>query len=68
MVQGISSREKRYVKVVSTTDEDGQVTPVSVEWEDGRMDRFHGAKESCEFVRKVDFAPSTLAFDGAFEQ
>ncbi|MCD8349078.1 MAG: sugar phosphate isomerase/epimerase [Planctomycetaceae bacterium] len=40
--------------------------PLSVEWEDPGMDREFGAKESCEFVRKVDFPPSTLAFDGAF--
>ena len=37
MVQGIDRREKRYVKVVSTTDEDGRITPLSVEWEDGRV-------------------------------
>jgi hypothetical protein len=37
MVQGIQSREKRYVKVVSVTDEDGRITPVSVEWEDGHV-------------------------------
>ena len=37
MVRGIGSREKRYVKVVSSTDEDGAVTPLSVEWEDGRV-------------------------------
>ena len=37
MVRGIDSREKRYVKVTSTTDEDGIVTPVSIEWEDGRI-------------------------------
>ena len=37
MVRGIESREKRYVKVVSVTDEDGRITPVSVEWEDGRI-------------------------------
>lgn len=37
MVQGIDSREKRYVKVTSVTDEDGFVTPVSVTWEDGRV-------------------------------
>lgn len=36
MVQGIDSREKRYVKVASVTDEDGRITPVSIEWEDGR--------------------------------
>ena len=37
MVKGIQSREKRYVKVVSVTDEDGCITPVSVEWDDGRV-------------------------------
>ena len=37
MVQGIDSREKRYVKVMSVTDEDGFITPVSITWEDGRV-------------------------------
>ncbi|MGB9624934.1 MAG: sugar phosphate isomerase/epimerase family protein [Phycisphaerae bacterium] len=40
--------------------------PLSVEWEDGGMDREHGAAEACEFVRKLDFAPSARAFDAAF--
>ena len=50
MVQGISSREKRYVKVMSATDEDGRITPLSIEWDDGRvyaidriLDRRHAA-------------------------
>src|SRR5882724_2884077 len=42
--------------------------PLSVEWEDGRMDRIHGATESCEFVRKLDFAPNRAAFDAAFSR
>ena len=40
--------------------------PLSVEWEDAGMDREFGARESCEFVRRVDFSPSKVAFDGAF--
>ena len=40
--------------------------PLSVEWEDSGMDREHGAKEACEFVRKLDFKPSEVAFDAAF--
>jgi len=40
--------------------------PLSVEWEDGRMDRVHGATEACEFVRKLDFTPNAAAFDAAF--
>ena len=42
--------------------------PLSVEWEDSRMDRFHGAQEACEFVRSVDFEPSNIAFDGQFDR
>lgn len=41
--------------------------PLSVEWEDGGMDREFGAKEACEFVRRVDFPSSNIAFDAAFE-
>ncbi len=40
--------------------------PLSVEWEDGGMDRVHGATESAAFVRRLDFEPSGLAFDAAF--
>ena len=40
--------------------------PLSVEWEDGRMDRVHGATESCAFVRQLDFPPNAAAFDAAF--
>ena len=42
--------------------------PLSVEWEDSGMDREFGAKEACEFVRKVDFPASNIAFDAAFEK
>jgi sugar phosphate isomerase/epimerase len=42
--------------------------PLSVEWEDSGMDREHGARESCEFVKGIDFAPSAIAFDAAFEE
>ncbi|MDR2233697.1 MAG: sugar phosphate isomerase/epimerase [Tannerella sp.] len=46
----------------------GYQGPLSVEWEDSGMDREHGAKESCEFVKKIDFKPSAVAFDAAFER
>jgi hypothetical protein len=32
------------------------------------MDREHGAAEACEFVKAVDFAPSNIAFDAAFDK
>jgi sugar phosphate isomerase/epimerase len=42
--------------------------PLSVEWEDSGMDREHGAVEALNFVRKIDFKPSKIAFDAAFEK
>ncbi len=42
--------------------------PLSVEWEDGGMDREFGAAEACAFVKRVDFPASGLAFDAAFER
>ena len=31
------------------------------------MDREHGAGESCEYVKNLDFEPSDIAFDAAFD-
>ena len=42
--------------------------PLSVEWEDIRMDRVHGATEASAFVRSVDFPSSDVAFDSAFDK
>lgn len=42
--------------------------PLSVEWEDSGMDREHGAREAAEFVQRIDFAPSRVAFDAAFQE
>lgn len=42
--------------------------PLSVEWEDSGMDREHGATEAAAFVKEVDFTPSNVAFDAAFEK
>ncbi|ULH14166.1 sugar phosphate isomerase/epimerase (plasmid) [Deinococcus sp. KNUC1210] len=44
----------------------GYSGPLSVEWEDARMDRVHGASESAAFVRKLMFPPASQAFDAAF--
>lgn len=41
--------------------------PLSVEWEDGRMDRVYGATEACAKVRGFDFPRSNIAFDSAFD-
>jgi sugar phosphate isomerase/epimerase len=40
--------------------------PLSIEWEDSGMDRDWGAPDALRFVRRTDFAPSSVAFDAAF--
>jgi sugar phosphate isomerase/epimerase len=42
--------------------------PLSIEWEDSGMDREHGAAESCEYTKSIDFMPSNIAFDAAFDK
>jgi len=44
----------------------GYTGPLSIEWEDSGMDREWGARDAVQFVRRTDFAPSTVAFDAAF--
>ena len=57
-----------FEEIVRTLNKIGYAGPLSVEWEDSGMDREHGAKEACEFVKKVDFKPSQIAFDAAFDK
>jgi sugar phosphate isomerase/epimerase len=45
----------------------GYQGPLSVEWEDNGMEREFGAREALAFVRRTDFAPSSVAFDGSME-
>lgn len=57
-----------FESIIVALNDIGYQGPLSVEWEDIRMDRVHGATESAEFVRRVDFEPSTVAFDAAFDR
>lgn len=57
-----------FEEIVRALNRIGYKGPLSVEWEDSGMDREFGAKEAVEFVRKVDFPPSNVAFDAAFEK
>ncbi len=57
-----------FEEIIVALNDIGYAGPLSVEWEDGRMDRIHGASESCEYVRQLDFPRSEVAFDSAFEE
>ena len=54
--------------IVRALNDVGYQGPLSVEWEDSGMERSYGARDACEFVRKIDFAPSGRAFDAAIEK
>jgi sugar phosphate isomerase/epimerase len=56
-----------FESIIRVLNQIGYTGPLSVEWEDSGMDREHGAMEACQFVRRMDFSPSGLKFDAAFE-
>ena len=57
----------RFEEIIRALNAIGYTGPLSVEWEDSGMDREHGARESCQFCKNVDFEPSNVRFDAAFE-
>ncbi|HSV16153.1 MAG TPA: sugar phosphate isomerase/epimerase, partial [Tepidisphaeraceae bacterium] len=57
-----------FEEIIVALNDIGYAGPLSVEWEDSRMDREHGAKEAAAFVKRVDFAPSKIAFDAQFDR
>jgi sugar phosphate isomerase/epimerase len=57
-----------FEEIIRALNRIGYKGPLSVEWEDSGMDREFGAKEAAEFVRKIDFPVSNVAFDAAFEK
>ncbi len=58
----------KFEEIIRALNAAGYAGPLSVEWEDSGMEREQGAREACEFVRRIDFAPSGVAFDAAFER
>jgi sugar phosphate isomerase/epimerase len=58
----------KFEDIIVALNDVGYRGPLSVEWEDSRMDRFHGATEAAAFVRKIDFPSSAIAFDAQFDK
>jgi sugar phosphate isomerase/epimerase len=57
-----------FEEIIVALNHAGYRGPLSVEWEDIRMDRVHGATESAAFVRRLDFPRGAAAFDAAFRK
>lgn len=58
----------QFEPIICALNDIGYQGPLSVEWEDGRMDREHGATEACQFVKSLDFPRSAIKFDAQFEK
>ncbi len=56
-----------FEEIIRTLNHIGYNGPLSVEWEDSGMQRERGAKEAFDFVKRIDFSPSGVAFDAAFD-
>ena len=57
-----------FEKIIRTLNQIDYQGPLSVEWEDGDMDREMGAQESLQFVRRLDFKRGNQQFDAAFSK
>ncbi len=66
--RSIGHGDINFEEIIVALNDVGYQGPLSIEWEDGRMDREHGAEEACAAIKKVDFKPSQIAFDSAFEK
>ncbi|HKX45395.1 MAG TPA: sugar phosphate isomerase/epimerase [Planctomycetota bacterium] len=54
--------------LIRALNQAGYAGPLTVEWEDPQMDREAGAAEAAQFVKRLDFGRSTIAFDSAFSE
>ena len=57
-----------FESIIVALNDIGYDGPLSVEWEDSRMDRVHGATESAAYSKRLDFKPATGAFDAVFDK
>jgi sugar phosphate isomerase/epimerase len=57
-----------FERIIRALNDIGYTGPLSVEWEDGGMDRVFGATESASFVKRLDFPASNIVFDAQFDR
>jgi len=64
--RSIGHGDINFEEIIVALNDIGYQGPLSIEWEDSRMDREHGAAEAVQVIKKADFKPSQVAFDAAF--
>ena len=58
-------RFEEIIRALNTVNYSG---PLSIEWEDSGMEREHGAREACQFIKNIDFESSSRASDSTFRE
>jgi sugar phosphate isomerase/epimerase len=66
--RSIGHGDINFEEIIVALNDIGYQGPLSIEWEDSRMDREHGAEEACKFIKQADFKPSQIAFDAQFDR
>ena len=66
--RSVGRGEVDFEEIIRSLNRARYAGPLSVEWEDSAMDREHGAQESCDFTRSVDFPTNDRAFDKSFNK
>ena len=66
--RSVGRGDVNFEEIIVALNDVGYDGPLSVEWEDSRMDREHGATEAAAFLRKLDFKRSEIAFDAQFDR
>jgi sugar phosphate isomerase/epimerase len=66
--RSIGHGDINFEEIIVALNDIGYQGPLSIEWEDSRMDREHGAEEACQFMKRADFKPSQIAFDAQFDR
>ena len=56
----------KFEEIIRALNDISYTGPLSVEWEDGKMEHEHGARESCAYLRRMDFAPTWVDFEAVF--
>ncbi len=66
--RSVGRGDVNFEEIIVALNDVGYRGPLSVEWEDSRMDREHGATEAAAFVKQLDFKRSDIAFDAQFDR
>lgn len=66
--RSIGHGDVKFEDIIVALNDINYAGPLSIEWEDSRMDREFGAAEACAYIKKLNFKRSAIAFDAQFDR